>query len=182
LIAACALVIARGTEVTIDSPRTVELVEVTGHRLRAHTKGVVREPITERVCESPCGVEVSYSDARRFMIRAPGLTPTDEFQLPDAGPALLLRVRPGVGWKWGTGVVALGLGAALTTFGAVLAAASHTDSRPPGPGLALGLCGVGLGTAIVVTGLVLVLGNVTTVSFASQSPSQSEHAPSRSPE
>jgi hypothetical protein len=95
------------------------------------------------------------------------VTPTEPFALPDAGPALGLRVRPGDLAEWRAGFAIVVVAPALVVCGALMAALERGDPRL-GPGFAAaGWSGVALGASLGIAGLVLLLRNITTVAFSS---------------
>ncbi|WP_437504284.1 hypothetical protein [Sorangium sp. So ce1099] len=137
-------------------------------------------PFAELVCSAPCGKLVDGSKGHEFLLSGWGITDSDPFQLLDWKGEITLRVEPGNAIARGWGVMMLkylswSVSAAGGTAMILNRIIGDTLLEDAGPGFrrnvdVVGLGLVGLGAAVLSTGIVLVVSNGTTYEVVTNAP------------
>jgi hypothetical protein len=141
----------------LTRPAPVELVEVTGYQL--YMAGVPRRrlPPPRPVCDAPCGQVIDARKGNLFYVGGQGVTPSRGFDLSQHDGELVARVRPGRYRLLLGSLPVVWLGFAGTVVGGFLVGDTRDQMRVAG-GLALGL-----GVAVLATGITMIVRGVTRV-------------------
>ncbi|XXT18197.1 hypothetical protein WME94_49000 [Sorangium sp. So ce429] len=136
-------------------------------------------PLAELVCSAPCDKLVDGSRGHEFLLSGWGLTDSDPFQLLDWKGEITLRVEPGNAIARGWGMMMLKhLSWSVSLAGGTAMILNRTIGDKvldAGPGFrrgvdVVGLGLVGLGAAVLSTGIVLVVSNDTTYEVVTNAP------------
>lgn len=129
----------------------------------ATTTGTVVRP----VCKAPCGEVVDGRDGSQFYFAAPGMVSSRTFGLADKEGDVTARIKGGsAGRRYAGLAMTIGGGAASLTGGVFLAsgAAMSADPEEASNGkrlVTMGAVTLGVGTALLVPGIVLLSTNRT---------------------